>query len=533
MNNDHQTQKPNKVRNNDPIQIDISKMPIPHAIPEDSADLFVIDIGTYVPPVSKLHEHHVRRRPRQPCRNETRILIGLKSAPNSARRRDAIRKTWGNARHYENYPAQVVFLLGLDSAQAEKKFDELEKDDDLLVGDFVDSFHNLTYKDSLFLTWMKHECPSATYVFKGDDDTLVNPFELEKLIKKEDERQALLEKPMGSVYGSLMQYQPVNRGKGRYGDKLWPSNHYPTYVSGGGFLMNRKAAMAIQYYIKITPKIDIDDAFIGALIERAGPQDYRLFRDKSFHSWGFKTHKENKFDVCEIDKLIYFHKFLPNEMNCFWPKFINNRQLCADPNYKYEEEGELCDRHSWYKSRHLSVPNLANNEIYHRCGPDFNNSVCSVKEADWNIRKPPNGPCCSANGFCGSTPDHCDCPVGCINFKAMAEKSQLEEKHRSGQCCQFIKVESGMSYSGVYSLVTDDKSKLSEHGHHVEYVKKVSKNDAKFTIELGGFSKHGKGWYILTEARGGLTWQLKDAATCPPLGDWGGYGAVLSCVDVA
>ena len=43
----------------------------------------------------------------------------------------------------------------------------------------------------------------------------------------------------------------------------------------------------------------------------------------------------------------------------------------------------------------------------------------------------------------------------------------------------------------------------------MEYVKKVSKNDPKFTIELGGFSKHGRGWYILTEVRGGLSWQLK------------------------
>ena len=36
---------------------------------------------------------------------------------------------------------------------------------------------------------MKHECPQAEYAFKGDDDTLVNPFELEKLIKEENDRQ--------------------------------------------------------------------------------------------------------------------------------------------------------------------------------------------------------------------------------------------------------------------------------------------------------------------------------------------------------
>jgi len=315
----HPTEIKRHPNSNDPIQIDITKMPIPNTIPEDSADSFVIDIGTYVPLKSMPSEHKVLRRPTKSCRKETRILIGLKTAPGGKQRRASIRHSWGNVTHYKNYPAQVIFLLGMT------KLEELEKDDDLLVGDFVDSFHNLTYKDSLFLTWLKHECPSATYAFKGDDDTLVNPFELEKLVQEEDERQATLTKPMGSVFGSLMKNQPVNRDKSKYGDKLWPSNHYPTYVSGGGFLMNRMAAMALQYYIKITPKIDIDDAFIGAVMSRAGTDEHWLFRDKRFHSWGFKLHREKKFDVCEIDKVIYYHKFMPEEMNCFWPKFMKNR----------------------------------------------------------------------------------------------------------------------------------------------------------------------------------------------------------------
>ena len=28
---------------------------------------------------------------------------------------------------------------------------------------------------------------------------------------------------------------------------------------------------------------------------------------------------------------------------------------CTDPDFKYEEEGELCDRNLWYKSKHLSA----------------------------------------------------------------------------------------------------------------------------------------------------------------------------------
>ena len=169
--------------------MDLTKLPIPDIIPEDSADSFIVDIGTYIPLKNTPNVHHVLRRPQLPCRHETRILFGLKTEPSESGRlrRAAIRETWGNYAYYPHYPAQVVFLLGIT---AENQLEhQLEDDDDLLVGDFVDTFHNLTYKDSLFFTWMKHECPSATYAFKGDDDIFVNPFELEKLVSRENERQ--------------------------------------------------------------------------------------------------------------------------------------------------------------------------------------------------------------------------------------------------------------------------------------------------------------------------------------------------------
>ena len=72
----------------------------------------------------------------------------------------------------------------------------------------------------------------AKYIFKGDDDTLVNPFELKKLIDTDLERQSKLKEKEASIYGSLLETQPVERHSTKYGDNLWPSKDYPTYVSG-------------------------------------------------------------------------------------------------------------------------------------------------------------------------------------------------------------------------------------------------------------------------------------------------------------
>ena len=45
------------------------------------------------------------------------------------------------------------------------KLNDVEDVDDLLIGDFHDSFHNLTYKDSMLVNWVKHDCPSAEVGF--------------------------------------------------------------------------------------------------------------------------------------------------------------------------------------------------------------------------------------------------------------------------------------------------------------------------------------------------------------------------------
>ena len=129
----------------------------------------------------------------------------------------------------------------------------------------------------MVLQWVKESCHSR-FILKGDDDVFVsffltlalssatgksklyfqvNPFEVSKLIEKMEE-----DKPL--VHGSVMGNNPVIRDhRSKYADFKWNKERYPTYVSGGGFIMNYMAAMAIQRQIPTTPLIAIDDAYIG------------------------------------------------------------------------------------------------------------------------------------------------------------------------------------------------------------------------------------------------------------------------------
>ena len=63
---------------------------------------------------------------------------------------------------------RLVFLFGKNGREIYEK----EKDnDDLLIGDFNDSFHNLTMKDSMLYTWARQKC-KVSYIFKGKESLL-------------------------------------------------------------------------------------------------------------------------------------------------------------------------------------------------------------------------------------------------------------------------------------------------------------------------------------------------------------------------
>ena len=77
--------------------------------------------------------------------------------------------------------------------------EEQAQHDDILVGDFEESFYNLTFKDSLLLTWSKNHC-RAKFIFKGDDDIFLNPFKLESFLAT-----AEVDKP--KIYGAVLKGQ--------------------------------------------------------------------------------------------------------------------------------------------------------------------------------------------------------------------------------------------------------------------------------------------------------------------------------------
>ncbi|XP_060562081.1 beta-1,3-galactosyltransferase 1-like [Ruditapes philippinarum] len=107
------------------------------------------------------------------------ILIIVLSAPNNFQRRKIIRETWGNSRFYSSYgTVKVLFLLGsvYNTNIQDKIKDEFNLYEDILQGNFIDSYHNLTHKTIMGYKWLTERCRNAKYIIKTDDDIVINLF---------------------------------------------------------------------------------------------------------------------------------------------------------------------------------------------------------------------------------------------------------------------------------------------------------------------------------------------------------------------
>ena len=130
-----------------------------------------------------------------------------------------------------------------------------------------------------------------------------------------------------------------------------------------------------------------------------------------FLSWGFGSHPENHFSVCEIDKVIYYHKFKPSELDCFWNDFVQTREYCYKDGNMSIEETEWkpeklkkvlqCDPANWHIQK-LKPPILTGPRIG-KCGPTYGNAGCPTKPYLKDDNDTVLTPCCK-NGICSDEP---------------------------------------------------------------------------------------------------------------------------------
>lgn len=184
------------------------------------------------------------------------LLIFVQSAPKNFERRNAIRETWGQTKD----GIKLFFMLGgVDNQTLQDQIDkEYRKHSDVVQGNFMDSYRNLTYKFIMGFKYTLYFCPNAQYVLKTDDDIFVNiPTVLEYL-------QLLPKDKKNFIFCSVMDGSPAIRKPSKwqvpYGE--YPHRSYPQYCSGFAVMFTKDVIFRIYREAQRGEFFWVDDAFV-------------------------------------------------------------------------------------------------------------------------------------------------------------------------------------------------------------------------------------------------------------------------------
>uniref|UniRef100_A0A7M5TZN8 Hexosyltransferase n=1 Tax=Clytia hemisphaerica TaxID=252671 RepID=A0A7M5TZN8_9CNID len=258
------------------------------------------------------------------CEKEIFLTVLVISKPENFQRRRNIRDTWAHS--YEDdfqklkgkhpFPngktystsdvVRVIFVIGQPNVEDENLSSSLKEESrlskDIVFGNMMENYRNLTMKTKLGLKWAFYECKTS-YVLKTDDDVFVNPVVLVEWLKKA---------PRKNLYtGWCNSNSPVDRkpnSKWYISHEVYQSTTFPPYCLGGGYLISSDvlaSVIKLSYGRLLFP---MEDLYVGLMIRELDgvqPRDERKHFNLVYNG---KT--ENS---CDLNSIFLLHRVVGAE----------------------------------------------------------------------------------------------------------------------------------------------------------------------------------------------------------------------------
>lgn len=209
------------------------------------------------------------------CKDKDLLLIGFVTIRNDYfEKRAQIRDTWANYEIHKNF--KVVFSLAKSSNETVNKLvkEEYEKYKDIILGDYVDNYYNLTTKIVMSFKWISKNCNKVPFVLRINDDVVVNtPFMLKYLQNLYSADKNI----KNTMMGHHTQIDGPHRDKN---DKYYVSYEefkphlYDQFVFGNAYLITTD--LAKMFYLlserRNCPPFStwIEDVYLGILAKNLG-----------------------------------------------------------------------------------------------------------------------------------------------------------------------------------------------------------------------------------------------------------------------
>ena len=210
------------------------------------------------------------------------LMFLISSTATHFKQRRAIRETWTLI---NDSTIQHVFLLALHPNVTQNELElEHQKHGDILLGNFVESYGNLTLKTIMGYEWYREHCPRVKFLMKTDDDMFISTNNLITFARKEIRDGAVM---VG--FCPEVPHHPRRSPVGhRWAVSLdqYPDKYYPQYCCGCGYIISGAVAKDVAFAMKWLPVLPLEDVFTGLAVNRLSYDVTILNRPEQFPSMG-------------------------------------------------------------------------------------------------------------------------------------------------------------------------------------------------------------------------------------------------------
>lgn len=172
---------------------------------------------------------------------------------------------------------QRVFLLA--AIPAKEKFitqsqiqNEQQRFGDLLQGNFLENYRNLSYKHIMGLQWSSTYCSKARFIIKIDDDIIYDIFHVKRYLDALELENPKLTSSPELLAGYILDSKPVIRNQANkwfVSEQEYAGNVYPSYLSGWLYISNPKTAARLVEQANKSPIFWIDDTWVTGVLRES------------------------------------------------------------------------------------------------------------------------------------------------------------------------------------------------------------------------------------------------------------------------
>jgi hypothetical protein len=225
------------------------------------------------------------------CQPNDNLIIYILSTITNFQRRKFIRSTWASPLMGTCF----VFIVGQSPNPSSDQIRinyEKRQHYDIIQVNHKESYANVIYKEIAALEWSSHFYPSIPYLFKTDDDLIIDSFLIlsivQILITNVSHEKSYISSFRPTLVSSLlssdrstffrggwsMGSQPAIRQASKFyvNESVWPYPLLPLYCSGFGWLMSnttRNRLVNATYTYPVKKIVWIGDVFLSGFLAKA------------------------------------------------------------------------------------------------------------------------------------------------------------------------------------------------------------------------------------------------------------------------